>query len=136
MSRGLSICLLAVFFLYGFQLHAASVNKDLEGIKTKIERERQGINQVRKKESSALQALGKIERDLEKKNKDLTTANSKLAAILGEMQQKELEAQRLKLSLDQRRGLLMKRAAALYRWQRGGGPLVFLNGDVAPGVLL
>src|SRR5262245_37561928 len=136
MSRGLSICLLAVFFLYGVQLHAASVNKDLEGIKTKIERERQGINQVRKKESSALQALGKIERDLEKKNKDLTTANSKLAAILSEMQQKEIEAQRLRLSLDQRRGLLMKRAAALYRWQRGGGPFVFLNADVSPAVLL
>src|SRR5262249_13079586 len=112
------------------------VNKDLEGIKKKIERERQGLNQVRKKESSALQALGKIEKDLEKKNKDLHTSNSRLAAILSVMQQKELEAQRLKLSLDQRRELLIKRAAALYRWQRGGGPFVFLNGDVSPGVLL
>src|SRR5262245_10849362 len=136
MSRGLSICLLAAFFLYGFQLHAASVNKDLEGIKKKIERERQGLNQVRKKESSALQALGKVERDLEKKNKDLNTANSKLSAVLNEIQQKELEAQRLRLSLDQRRELLTKRAVALYRWQRGGGPFVFLNGDVAPAVLL
>ena len=52
------------------------------------------------------------------------------------MQLKEIEAQRLRLSLDRRRELLMKRAAALYRWQRGGGPFTFLNGDVSPGVLL
>ena len=135
-SRRLSGCLLAALFFYGFQLDAASVNKDLEGVKKKIERERQGINQVRRKESSALQALGKIERDLEKKNKDLNTANSKLAVILSEMQQKEIEAQRLRLSLDQRRELLVKRAAALYRWHRGGGPFIFLSGDISPGVLL
>src|SRR5262245_64357027 len=135
-SRRLSGCLLAALLCFGFQLAADNVNKDLEGVKKKIERERQGINQVRKKESSALQALGKIERDLEKKNKDLNTANSKLAAILSEMQQKEIEAQRLRLSLDQRRELLIKRAAALYRWHRGGGSLGFLNGDVSPGVLL
>src|SRR5262245_7212871 len=135
-SPCLSVCLLAALFFYGFQLDAASVNKDLEGIKKKIERERQGLNQVRKKESSALQALNKIEKDLEKKNKDLNTANSKLAAILSEMQLKESEAQRLRLSLDQRRALMIKRDVALYRWQRGGGPFVFLNGDVAPGVLL
>ena len=68
MSRRSSLCLLVSFFLYGFQLDAASVNKDLEGIKRKIERERQGINQVRKKESSVLQALGKIESRFGKEN--------------------------------------------------------------------
>jgi len=123
MSRRLSVCLLAALLFHALQLDAASVNKDLEGIKRKIERERQGINQVRKKESSVLQALGKIERDLEKKTKELNTANSKLASILSEMQQKETEGERLKLSLDQRRELLVKRAFALYRWHRGGGSL-------------
>src|SRR5262249_20683287 len=68
--------------------------------------------------------------------KDLNTANSKLAAILSEMQQKEIEAQRLKLSLDQRRGLLMKGAAALYRWQSSGGPFVFVDADGSPALLL
>ncbi len=117
MNRRSSLYLLVLFFFYGLQLDAASVNKDLEGIKRKMERERQGINQVRKREGSVLQALGKIERDLEKKTKDLNTANSKLASILGAMQQKETEAQRLRISLDQRRELLMKRAVALYRWR-------------------
>ena len=136
MNRRSSLYLLAFLFFYGLQLDAASVNKDLEGIKRKIERERQGINQVRKREGSVLQALGKIERDLEKKTKDLNAANSKLASILGAMQQKETEAQRLRISLDQRRELLMKRAVALYRWHRGGGPFVLLSGEVPLGVLL
>ncbi len=136
MNRRSSLYLLVFLFFYGLQLDAASVNKDLEGIKRKIERERQGINQVRKREGSVLQALGKIERDLEKKTKDLNTANSKLASILGAMQQKETEAQRLRISLDQRRELLMKRAVALYRWHRGGDPFVLLSGEVPLGVLL
>ena len=136
MSRRSSLYLLVFLFFYGLRLDAASVNKDLEGIKRKIESERQGINQVRKREGSVLQALGKIERDLEKKTKDLNTANSKLAAILSAMQQKETEAQRLRISLDQRRELLMKRAVALYRWHRGGGPFVLLSGEVPLGVLL
>lgn len=136
-TRRASFCLLGWAFLYGLQLDAATVNKkDLEGIKKKIERERQGINQVQKKEGSALQALGKIEKDLEKKTKDLEAANTKLASILSEMQQKEIEAQQIRLSLDRRRELLMKRAVALYRWQRGGGPFVLLSDDVPPGVLL
>jgi murein hydrolase activator len=136
MNRRSSLYLLVFLFFYGLQLDAASVNKDLEGIKRKIESERQGINQVRKREGSVLQALGKIERDLEKKTKDLNTANSKLASILGAMQRKETEAQRLRISLDQRRELLMKRAVALYRWHRGGGPFVLLSGEVPLGVLL
>ena len=136
MNRRSSLYLLVLFFFYGLQLDAASVNKDLEGIKRKIESERQGINQVRKREGSVLQALGKIERDLERKTKELNTANSKLASILGAMQQKESEAQRLRISLDQRRELLMKRAVALYRWHRGGGPFVLLSGEVPLGVLL
>ncbi|HSE91254.1 MAG TPA: peptidoglycan DD-metalloendopeptidase family protein [Candidatus Binatia bacterium] len=135
MNRRSSLLWVLLFF-YGLRLDAASVNKDLEGIKRKIERERQGINQVRKREGSVLQALGKIERDLEKKTKDLNMASSKLASILDEMQQKETEAQRLRISLDQRRELLMKRAVALYRWHRGGGPFVLFSGEVPLGVLL
>jgi murein hydrolase activator len=136
MNRRSSLYFLVLFFFYGLQLDAASVNKDLEGIKRKIESERQGINQVRKREGSVLQALGKVERDLERKTKELNTANSKLASILGAMQQKDTEAQRLRISLDQRRDLLMKRAVALYRWHRGGGPFVLLSGEVPLGVLL
>ena len=138
MSRRTSLYLLvlAFVFLHGLPVEAATVNKDLEGIKRKIETERQGINQVRKREGSVLQALGKIERDLEKKTKDLNAANSRLASILDAIHQKETEAQRLRLSLDQRRELLMKRAVALYRSHRRGGPFMLLSDEVPLGVLL
>jgi septal ring factor EnvC (AmiA/AmiB activator) len=137
MTRRASFCLLGWVFLHGLQLDAATVNKkELEGIQKKIARERQGISQVRKREGSALQAMAKIEKDLEKKTEDLKAANVKLASILSEMQQKEVEAQRLRLSLGRRRELLMKRAVALYRWHRGDGPFVLLTDDVPLGVLL
>jgi murein hydrolase activator len=135
MSRRSFFYLFAWICFYGFQLDAATVGKDLEGIKKKIEIERQGIHQVRKREGSTVQALGKIEKDLEKKTKELKTANSKLASILSEIERQETAAQRLRLSVDQRRVLLMKRAVALYRWHRDGSALVVLERDVPPGVL-
>src|ERR1700747_1279072 len=47
-----------VFFLFqtACWVVAATVDKDLEGIKKKIESERQGISQVQKKEGSVLEA--------------------------------------------------------------------------------
>ncbi len=131
-----SLLALAFLILCAPRGGAATADKDLEGIKKKIERERQGISQVRKREGSVLQVLSKIEKDLEKKTKDLNAANSKLGSLMSAMQKKEAEAQQLKVSLDQRRELLMKRAAALYRWLRGGSALVILDGDVPLGVAL
>ena len=129
-------CLGMFILLYGFRLEAATVNKELEGIKRKIEKERQGIYRVRKKEGSELGAMRKLERDLAKKTKDLSAANARLAAILSDMKQKEAEAERLRSSLGQRRELLTKRAVALYRWHRSGGPLVLLRDGVPLSVLL
>jgi murein hydrolase activator len=117
------------------QLHAASA-KELEGIKKRISREEQRIRQVKKREGSVLQALSQIDRDLEKKTKDLNAASSKVAAIRIDMNKQEIETSRLRFSLDERRKLLMKRAVALYRWSRGGTFWIGLNGDVPPGVLL
>jgi septal ring factor EnvC (AmiA/AmiB activator) len=130
-----ALCLLAGILFCPPQSHAASA-KDLEGIKKRIAREQQGISQVKKREGSVLQALGKIDRDLEKKTNDLSAATSKVAAIRIEINKQEIETERLRLSLDERRKLLMKRAAALYRWSRGGSPWVGPSGDVSPGVLL
>ena len=113
----------------------ASIKTSKES-RQKIESRTTGNQPGTKREGSVLQALGKIERDLKKKTKDLNTANSKLASISSAMQQKEIEAQRLRISLDQRRELLMKRAVALYRWHRGGGPFFLLSDDVPLGVLL
>ena len=135
-SRGAWLSLLAAVLIYAEQSYAASVDKDLEGIKKKMQRERQGISEVKKKEGSVIQALGKIEGDLGKKVKDLNAANSKLASILSEMRHQETEAQMVRSSLDQRRELLMSRVVAIYRWHRSGSPLVFVKSNVPLGVLL
>lgn len=134
-GRRAALCLLAGVLFCPAQLHAASA-KDLEAIKKRIAGEQQGIRQVKKREGSVLQALGKIDKDLEKKTQDLNSASSKVAAIRIEINKKEIETERLRFSLDERRKLLMKRAVALYRWSRGGTPWVGLNGDVPLGVLL
>src|SRR5918996_1278076 len=112
MSRRIPLALFAILLFELATAYAATVDKDLEGIKNKIQKERQGISQVKKKEGSVLQALGKIEMEFDKKTRDLRTANSKLASILAEMRKKELAAQKLRSTVDQRRRLLMKRAVA------------------------
>jgi murein hydrolase activator len=136
MSRRIPLPFVAILFFDLIAVYAATVDKDLEGIKRKIEKERYGIGQVKKQEGSVLQALGKIEREFDKKTKELKTANSRLASILAEMRKKELAAQKLRSTVDQRRGLLKKRAGALYRWHRSGSPFMMLNGDVSPGVFM
>jgi septal ring factor EnvC (AmiA/AmiB activator) len=136
LSRRISLPFVAILFFDLVTAYAGTVDKDLEGIKRKIEKERHGISEVKKQEGSVLQALGKIEREYDKKARELKTANSKLASILAEMRKKEIAAQKLRSTVDQRRGLLKKRAVALYRWHRGGSPFMMLNGDVSPGDLM
>lgn len=127
---------LGLVFLVPLPIYGASIAKDLESLKKRIEKEKRGISQVQKKEGSVLQALGKIEGELERKSKELKATHSRLDAILGELQRKEAEAERLQSSINQRRELLRKRAVALYRWYRGGSPFVILNGDVPLGAFL
>jgi septal ring factor EnvC (AmiA/AmiB activator) len=110
---------------------AAAHNRDLEGIKKKIETEKKGLSRLKVKESSTLDSLGKIQSELEKRNKEIKLANAKLSSLAGELREKQTEAKRLADSAAARLVLLQKRAAALYRWQRAGSPLVVLNGDVS-----
>jgi septal ring factor EnvC (AmiA/AmiB activator) len=107
---------------------AAEVQRELEGIKKKIEKERQGISKVKKKEGSVLESLAKIEEQLDRENRELKRVNATLESTLADLQNKEDEAQKISSSLGARRELLKKRARALYRWQRGGSPFVLLNG--------
>jgi len=122
---------LALALLVPLGLKAASVDRDLEGIKKKIEKEKQGISQTEKKEGSILQSLGKIEEDWQRKTRELKDANAKLDSISTEIQRKEAEAEKIKNSMRNRQELLQRRAAALYRWYRSGSPFVILNGDVS-----
>jgi murein hydrolase activator len=115
---------------------AATVDKDLEGIKKKIESEKRGISQVQKKEGSVLQLLGKMESELEKKNRELKQANAKLESILDEMRKEEAESEKLRGSIGAKQQRLIERVVALYRWHRSGSPFVILNGNVSFGGLL
>jgi septal ring factor EnvC (AmiA/AmiB activator) len=117
-------------------LQAASVEKDLEGIKKKIEREKQGISQVRKQEGSLLQSLERIESELGRKTGELKEANSKLKSIAAELQEKEAKAAAIESSVQKRRQLFRERAVALYRWHRSGSPFMIFSGDVPLGVFL
>ncbi|MGE5302467.1 MAG: murein hydrolase activator EnvC family protein [Alphaproteobacteria bacterium] len=110
-------------------LQAATVERDLEGLKKKIAREKQGISQVQKKEGSVLQTLEKIEGDLDKKSKLLKEANVRLGAVVSEMRREQAEAESLKNSMAQRQELFRNRVTALYRWYRAGSPFIIFNGD-------
>jgi len=111
--------------------YGAGVEKKLQGIKEKIKRERQGISQVDKEKGSVLQALEKIEKNLNRKIRKLKGINAGMEALLVELQKKEREEKLLAHSLTERRGLFQKRARALYKWQRGGSPFILLNGGAS-----
>lgn len=130
----LAVCLLAG--LLGTLAHPASVNRDLEGIKKKIESEKRVLSQVNKKEGSVIQSLSQVESELERKSKQLKQSTARLEVVITEMQKKEAEALRMRESLEQRKTYLARRAEALYRWQRSGSPLVIFNGDLSLSSLL
>ena len=133
--RALGLSLSLTLFLPPV-LHAANAGKDLEGLKKKIAKEKQGISQVKKKEGSTLQTLEKIEADLETKSKQLNDASARLSTVASEMEEKQNEAASLRSSLAQRQQLFSNRAAALYRWSRAGSPLIVFNGDMSLGSFL
>ena len=129
-----AVCLLAG--LPATLAHSASVNRDLEGIKKKIESEKRVLSQVNKKEGSVIQSLSQVESELERKSKQLKQSTAKLDLVVSEMHKKEAEALRMRESLEQRKTYLARRAEALYRWQRSGSPLVLFNGDLSLSSLL
>ena len=114
----------------------AAANRDLEGIRKKIENEKKSLSQLQAKEGSVLQTLSKIQTDLEKRRKELSLATTKLASLADELRAQESEAERLGDSIAARQDILQKRAAALYRWQKGGSPLMIFNGAVSLGSFL
>lgn len=118
------------------EVRGAEVEQQLEGIKKKIARERQGISKVQKKEGSILKDLQKVEEALDRKDRELKKINTRLEAVVGELQRKEEETQKMTSSLQTRRELLRKRVKALYKWQRGGSPFVLLNGGFSVAELM
>ena len=109
---------------------AAASDRDLELMKKKIDQERRGLSRLGQKENSTVASLGKIQNEIDKRNHEIKQANARLSSITGELRARQGDAERLKQSVATRRALLEKRAAALYRWQRSGGPLLLLNGNL------
>lgn len=126
-----AVVLPLAIFTASFLMGAASVDRDLEGIKKRIANEKKGLSQLQLKEGSVLESLGKIQSELDKRAKDLKIAQVRLSNVASELTMKESEAQRLSNSIASRREVLQKRAAALYRWQKGGNPLIVFNGDLS-----
>ncbi len=130
-EREVLISCVALFLAVPGTARAAASNRDLEGIRKKIENEKKSLSQLQVKEGSVLQTLSKIQTDLEKRRKELSLATTKLASLTDELRAQESEAERLGDSIAARRDILQKRAAALYRWQKGGSSLVIFNGAVS-----
>jgi septal ring factor EnvC (AmiA/AmiB activator) len=107
---------------------AAAVDRDLEGIRKKIDSEKKELSELKAKEGSVRQSLGKIESDLKQRSRELKTASAKLTLLGREVENKRAEAARLDRTLTERQDVLSKRALALYRWQRGGSVLALLHG--------
>lgn len=84
-------------------LHGAEVEKELEGIKKKIAREKQGISKVQRKEGSVLKGLQRIEEELDRKDRELKRINARLEVVIGDLQKKEEEAHKVSESLSGRR---------------------------------
>ena len=135
LRQRLSLVLLS-FFLLTKMSHGAEVERELEKIKRKMERERQGITKVQKKEGSVLQGLEKIEQELERKGKEVKNIDSRLDSILADLQRTEEEVKKIGSSLSARRERLKRRIRALYKWQRGGSPFVLLNGGLSVAELM
>lgn len=130
-SRSLIACLPVAALLLG-----AASKSDLDGIKKNIAREKKGLSELTVREGSVRQSLDQIESELQKRNRELKTANAKLASILRDLAHQQAEAEELDRSLDSRREVLRRRAVALYRWQRAGSPLILLSGADSLGSIL
>jgi septal ring factor EnvC (AmiA/AmiB activator) len=127
---------LSLVALAGALAHAAQPARELEGVKQKMRRERQGISQAQKKEGSVLGGLAKIDAELDRKTKDLKRVNALYETILADLARKEQELRTIDSSLAARRDWLERRVAALYRWQRSGIPFVLLSGADGAGETL
>ncbi|MGH7886284.1 MAG: murein hydrolase activator EnvC family protein [Candidatus Binatia bacterium] len=127
------IGLFAMLLAAPLAMGAAPPSRDLEGLQRKIDSEKKGLAELKIKEGSVLQSLGKIESELDKRNRELRAANAQLSSISSELAGKKAAAEDLERALLERRAVLRQRVVALYRWQRSGSPMAILNGAESLG---
>ena len=135
-SRGISMIALGMLLCVVRVGGGEETGKKLGGIQKKIEKQREGLTEVRKEEGSVLRALDVIENKLEKKNSQLRAIKGRLVVIRRELGDKEEELNRLAGSLEKRKELLHRRAKALYKWHRGGSPLMVFMGKGTLGEVM
>ena len=117
----------ALWLIAPLALGAAPPAGDLEGIRQKINREKKGIAKLEMQEGSVLQSLGKVQRELDQRIRELRAANAKLSSTRREFTAKRAEAEKIERALTERHAVLRQRIVALYRWRRSGSPMILLN---------
>ena len=127
---------LAIALVLPGPTRGAVANRELEGIRKKIDSEKKGLSQLQVKEGSVLESLGKIQNELDTRTQELKYANAKLIAVADELALKESEARSLAQSIVRRMAVLNRRAAALYKWHKSGSPLAIFNGNFSLSALL
>ncbi len=129
-EREILISCVARFLAVPGPARAAQSNRDLEGIRKKIENEKKSLSQLQVKEGSVLQTLSKIQTDLEKRRKELSLATTKLASLADELRAQESEAERVGDSISRAAGYLAKtRGGAVSLAKRAGVPLMIFKGS-------
>lgn len=131
MRRAAVIILSAwVFIAAGLAFCAPAPAADNAGVDRMIEETRSQLQKTKKREQSALSALTRNQKDLNKIQSNLNAINGQLqlaqtkaARTRAELRQVEAELSALEEKLDQRRELLRRRVNVLYRY----GPISYLE---------
>lgn len=122
---GLCLCL-------GFPAPARARDQgELTELQERIASGRAALDKVRRGEASVLGVLDELETALERRTRRLGTLNASLKQREREVEKAEREADEAAAGLRQGRRALVKRARALYKWQRAGTPFMLLNGELS-----
>jgi murein hydrolase activator len=108
-------------------LGAAAPDRDLDGLRKKIAREKKNLAEIKIKEGSTLRSLGKVESELGRRSRDLRMTKTELSSTARTLASARVETEKIAQALRQRRTALQNRAEALYRWQRNANALPMLE---------
>ena len=130
MRRSLVVFLAGVLVPFGLAFGAPVRAEDNAGVDQMIEQTRTQLQKAKKKEQSALSALTRNQKDLNKIQSNLNVISGQLQSAQTravnarqELQEVEAELTALEEKLDQRRILLRQRVNTLYRY----GPISYLE---------
>jgi septal ring factor EnvC (AmiA/AmiB activator) len=104
--------------------------KELGGIKKKIQEEKQRVQEISKKETSAISQLNTLDRNLADREKELTSLKQRLAVVDKKAQRTNQDLGSLSSNIDAQEKLLLNRLVALYKFGDVETPqLLFSSGS-------